>query len=87
MARSLTATFSYSDIPENERLLKQIEELAKKDARSRSWIIIEALKEYLANHYPGNPQTDLRVWTGEEGPKGSEWAKSRVKEILKGVKH
>ena len=34
---------------------------------------MEALKEYTKAHYPGNPQTDMRVYTGQvEPPKGRE---------------
>jgi hypothetical protein len=81
--RTLVTSFTYRDEPETAKYLKLVDELARKDSRSRSWIILEALKEYVNNHYPGNPQEDLRIWMGQEGPKGSVWARARLKEILK----
>jgi len=47
---------------------KKLVYLARKEGRSPSWIIREAIFEYLKNHGSGNPQTDMRVFTGEVEP-------------------
>lgn len=48
-------------------MVNKLDELATKDKRSRAWIIREAVKEYLTDHYPGNPQTDLRIFPADDG--------------------
>ena len=58
----------WPDRTDDVQLLKLVDELAKKDARSRSWVLRQAAKEYVKAHYPGNPQTDMRVFTGDLEP-------------------
>lgn len=58
----------WPDDPNSVALLKKIMEYARKDKRSRSWVIREAVREYVENHASGNPQTDLGVWSGNAEP-------------------
>jgi hypothetical protein len=44
---------------EYEDITKKAEELMKVEGYSFSEMLLEALKEYVQNHYPGNPQTIL----------------------------
>jgi len=56
-------TISFKESLEVDEVLRKAEELAKKDLWSFSELVYEALKEYVAKHYPGNPQTDIcRYW-------------------------
>ena len=44
---------------EAKEILEKIEELARVEGVSRSELILRAIREYVENHYPGNPQLTL----------------------------
>jgi len=44
---------------EAKDVLEALDQLAKVEGVSRSELILRAIKEYVENHYPGNPQLTL----------------------------
>ncbi|HKT22841.1 MAG TPA: ribbon-helix-helix protein, CopG family [Nitrososphaerales archaeon] len=65
--KTTVESFTRRNNADDDDTIKKIEDFAAKDTRSRSWVIMEALREYVKNHGSGNPQTDIRVFTGEVG--------------------
>jgi len=43
-------------------------ELAEREGKSLSQLIIELLEPYVAKHYPGNPQRPLTLWIQQQPP-------------------
>jgi len=51
--------------PEREKLIQQLEELRWKERWSSGQILMEAIREYVQRHLPGNPQMSLQTFTGQ----------------------
>ena len=69
MARNKKAfiikSFSLPDNEESTRLLEKIEDIRRVDGYTFSHLNAEALKEYAARHWPGNPQMQLTRFGSE----------------------
>ena len=57
---------------EREKILKEFELLRWKDHYTLSEILMEAIKEYVEKHTPGNPQTPLDIYTSPGLPTDSQ---------------
>lgn len=70
---------------ESKEIIEKAKELAHRDATTLSEIILEALKEYIEKHYPGNPQIPLMVYTGEVEPAKTLEAKITAKQLREDI--
>lgn len=54
-----TGVDSFSYDTDDEQVLKVIDQIAKREKRSKSFVVMEALKEYAKAHGKANPQYTL----------------------------
>ena len=75
-------TFSVFLNEEREKILKEFDQLRWKDHYSNGQIIMEAIKEYVAKHTPGNPQTPLDIYNSLDTPPPKE-QETELRKLIK----
>jgi hypothetical protein len=80
MADSRIKTFSYG--PDEDTTMKELEKIAKREKRSLSYVIMEAVKEYSKAHGSGNPNYTLDQIVDGVQPFPTAWSETWSKDIL-----